>query len=169
MPYKFTIIGAGSKFSFGIAADLIREPAFADSTLALVDPVEQALDTSTRIVKRMVETAGASLTIAARSSAAAPQDACAVSQCMRSIGASSAVATSSSFASRMRKPHSRRGAQKRVQHEKKACLYVFASRAATATTQLVPSALACHLYWPMNLSVAIHASSARSSAWQSTA
>ena len=63
MPYKFTIIGAGSKFSFGIAADLIREPAFADSTLALVDPVEQALDTSTRIVKRMVETAGASLTI----------------------------------------------------------------------------------------------------------
>ena len=63
MPKKFTIIGAGSKFSFGIAADLIREPAFADSTLALVDPSEQALDTSTRIVKRMVETAGSSLTI----------------------------------------------------------------------------------------------------------
>ena len=60
---KLAIIGAGSRFSFGIAADLLREPAFAGSTLALVDPDPRALDTSTRIVKRMVEASGASLTV----------------------------------------------------------------------------------------------------------
>ncbi len=36
---------------------------FADSTLALVDPDDRALDTSTRIVKRMIEASGASLTV----------------------------------------------------------------------------------------------------------
>jgi alpha-galactosidase len=63
MPLSLCIIGAGSRFSFGIAADLIREPHFAGSTLALVDPDERALDTSTRIVNRMVAQSKADLTI----------------------------------------------------------------------------------------------------------
>ena len=63
MPLNFAIIGAGSRFSFGIAADLIRDSHFAGSTLALVDPDERALDTSTRIVNRMVAESGADLTI----------------------------------------------------------------------------------------------------------
>ena len=63
MPLNLAIIGAGSKFSFGIAADLIREPHFSGSTLALVDPDERALDTSTRIVNRMVKQSNADLTV----------------------------------------------------------------------------------------------------------
>jgi len=63
MPLNIAIIGAGSRFSFGIAADLIRDAHFAGSTLALVDPDERALDTSTRIVQRMVHASGADLTI----------------------------------------------------------------------------------------------------------
>lgn len=63
MPLNLAIIGAGSRFSFGITADLIRDPHFAGSTLALVDPDERALDTSTRIVNRMVAESGADLTV----------------------------------------------------------------------------------------------------------
>ena len=63
MPLNITIIGAGSRFSFGITADLIRDEHFTGSTLALVDPDERALDTSTRIVNRMVAESGADLNV----------------------------------------------------------------------------------------------------------
>lgn len=60
---NLAIIGAGSRFSFGITADLIRDDHFTGSTLALVDPDERALDTSKRIVNRMVKESGADLTV----------------------------------------------------------------------------------------------------------
>ncbi len=63
MPLNLAIIGAGSRFSFGIAGDLIRDSHFSGSTLALVDPDERALDTSTRIVKRMVAESGSDLLV----------------------------------------------------------------------------------------------------------
>ncbi len=65
LPTNLAIIGAGSRFSFGIAADLIRDNHFSGSTLALVDPDARALDTTTRIINRMVAESGADLTIIA--------------------------------------------------------------------------------------------------------
>ncbi|MGI6209882.1 MAG: hypothetical protein ACOYEW_16890 [Anaerolineae bacterium] len=60
---KLTIIGAGSAFTFRVVSDLIRRPALAGSTVALVDVDEEALALSARIAARMVERAGAQLTI----------------------------------------------------------------------------------------------------------
>ena len=62
---KLTIIGAGSAFTFRVVSDLIRRPALAGSTVALVDVDEEALALSARIAARMVERAGAQLTIRA--------------------------------------------------------------------------------------------------------
>ncbi|NPV07956.1 MAG: hypothetical protein HPY83_08340 [Anaerolineae bacterium] len=60
---KLTLIGAGSAFTFHVVSDLIRQPALAGSTVALVDVDEKALDLSARIAARMVERAGADLAI----------------------------------------------------------------------------------------------------------
>ena len=62
-PIKLTIIGAGSRFTFGIIADLIRSPEWAGSVVALVDTNPQALGLSSRIADRMVAETGAKLTI----------------------------------------------------------------------------------------------------------
>ena len=62
-PIKITLIGAGSAFTFSIVADLIRQPAFASSVVALVDTDAAALDLSARIARRMVAETGSSLRI----------------------------------------------------------------------------------------------------------
>ncbi|OGG54737.1 MAG: hypothetical protein A3F84_25950, partial [Candidatus Handelsmanbacteria bacterium RIFCSPLOWO2_12_FULL_64_10] len=60
---KLTLIGAGSRFTFGVVADLIRCPAFAGSVVALVDTAPDALDLSARIAGRMVSETGADLRV----------------------------------------------------------------------------------------------------------
>lgn len=60
---KCTIIGAGSAFAFHVTSDLIRRKELAGSTIALVDVDPAALETSTRIVRRMVREAGAQLQV----------------------------------------------------------------------------------------------------------
>ncbi len=60
---KLTLIGAGSRFTFGVVADLIRRPALAGSAVALVDTDPDALDLSARIVRRMVSETGADLRV----------------------------------------------------------------------------------------------------------
>ncbi len=58
---KLTLIGAGSPFTFHVVSDLIRRPALAGSTVALVDINPEALDLSARIVQRMMAATGADL------------------------------------------------------------------------------------------------------------
>jgi alpha-galactosidase len=60
---KLTLIGAGSRFTFGVVADLIRCPAFAGSAVGLVDTDPEALDLSARIAARMVSETGADLRV----------------------------------------------------------------------------------------------------------
>ncbi|MSS71317.1 MAG: hypothetical protein EXS64_07490 [Candidatus Latescibacteria bacterium] len=60
---KLTLIGAGSRFTFGVVADLIRCPAFAGSAIALVDTDPDALDLSARIVGRLASGTGADLRV----------------------------------------------------------------------------------------------------------
>jgi len=60
---KCTIIGAGSAFAFHVTSDLIRRKELAGSTIALVDVDPAALETSTRIVRRMVRETGAELQV----------------------------------------------------------------------------------------------------------
>jgi len=60
---KLTLIGAGSRFTFGVVADLIRCPAFAGSAVGLVDTDPDALDLSARIAGRMVSETGADLRV----------------------------------------------------------------------------------------------------------
>lgn len=60
-PVKLTLIGAGSAFTFHVVSDMIRRPALAGSTVALVDTDAEALDLSLRIARRMVDEAGADL------------------------------------------------------------------------------------------------------------
>ena len=60
---KCTIIGAGSAFAFHVTSDLIRRREFAGSTIALVDVDPAALESSTRIVKRMIRETGAKLEV----------------------------------------------------------------------------------------------------------
>jgi alpha-galactosidase len=60
---KITVIGAGSAFAFHVASDLIRCPALAGSTVALVDVNPRALDLSARIIARMIEQTGADLRV----------------------------------------------------------------------------------------------------------
>ena len=62
-PIKVTVIGAGSRFAFSIASDLMHYDAFVGSTLALVDTNPDALDLSTRVIDQMVKTAGSDLHI----------------------------------------------------------------------------------------------------------
>lgn len=60
---KLTLIGAGSRFTFGVVADLIRCPAFAGSAVGLVDTDPDALDLSAHIAARMVSETGADLRV----------------------------------------------------------------------------------------------------------
>ncbi|MBN1642047.1 MAG: hypothetical protein JXA09_12500 [Anaerolineae bacterium] len=63
MSIKITLIGAGSAFAYHIVSDLIRDPALAGSTVALVDVNPRALDLSARIIDRMVEQTQADLRV----------------------------------------------------------------------------------------------------------
>jgi len=58
---KVTIIGAGSAFTFSVVADMSLNPAFAGSTVALVDTDVATLDLSQRICSRMIAESGADL------------------------------------------------------------------------------------------------------------
>lgn len=60
---KLALIGAGSPFTFHVVSDLIRRPALAGSSVALVDINADALDLSARIVRRMIAETGANLRI----------------------------------------------------------------------------------------------------------
>ena len=60
---KITLVGAGSRFTFGVVSDLIRCPELAGSTVALVDTDAGALDLSARVADRMVAETGADLRV----------------------------------------------------------------------------------------------------------
>ncbi|MHB0879086.1 MAG: family 4 glycosyl hydrolase [Anaerolineae bacterium] len=62
-PVKLTLVGAGSAFTLSVVADMALRPHLAGSTIALVDTDGEALDLSARIASRMVQAAGADLTI----------------------------------------------------------------------------------------------------------
>jgi len=61
---KLVLIGAGStEFTPGLLADLLANPDLRDSDIALVDIDPAAVDTMTKLARRMAETKGADLTV----------------------------------------------------------------------------------------------------------
>ncbi len=60
---RITLIGAGSAFTFHVTSDLIRRPALAGTTVALVDTDPAALELSARIAARMVAESDSDLLI----------------------------------------------------------------------------------------------------------
>ena len=65
LPIKLALIGAGSAFTFSVVADMCCQPGLAGSTVALVDTDVEALDLSARIAHRMLDVAGADLSLEA--------------------------------------------------------------------------------------------------------